>query len=104
MTQPFPHFRAWEPEEDKYILDTYGTPGISALQIGQHLKRSRHSIIGRAHRLGIAAKMAKVEGVFVRVNPSPTYEPPSPAAIRLAEFDPVVKRAIEMRSPDYAPS
>ena len=96
--------RAWEPEEDECIRDLYGKPGISAQALGDRLGRTRHSIIGRAHRLGIAAQMVNVGGTMVRIQAplKPVYAPPSPHMIRLAEFDPVVARALKMREMENA--
>lgn len=42
----------WSPAESFYVRQNYILGGVSASTVGKHLGRSRHAVIGFAHRQG----------------------------------------------------
>lgn len=54
-----PHIcRPWTTEEDGYLRETYWR--MTGSQIGKVLNRTRNSVIGRAHVLGLYRKRGAV--------------------------------------------
>lgn len=53
----------WTPYQDDILKQHYLKKGYSAKIIGEILGKSRHSVIGRAHRLGLSMKIEDVRVV-----------------------------------------
>lgn len=47
----------WKPGEDAVLRSEYGKGKCSAALIAKRLGRNRDEVIGRAHRLGLKAKV-----------------------------------------------
>ena len=56
MTDKRPYEKDWTEEHDALLKREYGKGRLSAGDIGGRMGRSRNSVIGRAHRLGLKAK------------------------------------------------
>jgi GcrA cell cycle regulator len=49
----------WTPDEEKALAENWAA-GFSAGQIGAALHRTKNSIVGRAHRMGLAARPSPI--------------------------------------------
>ena len=54
MRRPAPF---WKPEDDALLLDLLTNTDLSGLGIGARMGKTRNSIIGRVHRLGLSLDM-----------------------------------------------
>lgn len=96
-------FRHWTPEDDKILIENW-TQGFAANDITKLLKgdRSRCSVIGRAHRLGLSNqgfhKITQVLAAKARAEarPKPEPKPPKPSMFK----PPSAPKHIEPPSPD----
>ena len=77
--------KRWTPEDDRRLREIIAG-GLSAREIGSLMGRSRNSVIGRCHRIGLALPLPPKEkgkgGVSRRPNPIPRVENP-PANVGL---------------------
>lgn len=46
--------KPWNASEDAILKSNYGREGVTAEKIGEVLGRTRNSVIGRAHGLGLS--------------------------------------------------
>lgn len=93
----------WTPDMVRTILRMWGDGHTSGM-ISKVVAASRAAIIGKIHRLGAAdrfraAVMARemANALPVEVEEAPPPPPPPPprrSAFALAEFDPVIRRAV----------
>ena len=79
--------RRWTTDDEKQLRALVASrPRLSASEIGKRLGRSRNSVIGRCHRIGLALPLPPKEkgkgGVARRPNPIPRAENP-PANVGL---------------------
>ena len=79
--------RRWTTDDEKQLRALVASrPRLSASEIGKRLGRSRNSVIGRCHRIGLALPLPPKEkgkgGVARRPNPIPRVENP-PANVGL---------------------
>lgn len=106
-------FEDWE----KTFIEAHYKRDMSSAQIGQHLNRSPESVRWLAARLGVAAPRnvrhyvrrdsipkvsSKPEGSS-KPEASASSLPVSPAMRRLAQFDPVIRRAMKEKLLGLAP-
>ena len=98
-----PSFRHWTPEDDVILIENW-TRGIAASDITKLLmgNRSRCSVIGRAHRLGLSNQgfhkitQALVAKARAEARPKPEPKPPKPSMFKA----PVAPKHVEPPSPD----
>lgn len=89
-------------EQEAYVARRF-LEGATYGQIAGELKITRGAIAGTVGRLHRRGELLLRKGAGVNPGHAPMLEagpppPPTPAMLRLAQFDPVVARAAELRS------
>lgn len=88
--------RVWTPEEDKALAELYYSVGYTRL--ASRFKVSPASVRSRAKKLGITKHGAPRTRKPKEAPPAPIPQVVSPAAARLAQFDPAVARAVHEKT------
>lgn len=90
----------WTPERIAQAVQLRAE-GKNYDEVAAAIGCSRGAVIGKLHDLKVRKRMEAASAAASRTvlpfKPIRLTDPPSPAMVRLAEFDPVVKRALNRR-------
>lgn len=81
--------RGWQEEEDKLLTELWHDHDLPASTIGERLSRSKNSVVGRSHRLGLPRRKVspkvgrprrkrQMDSRPIIVSPPVAPEPPGP--------------------------